>query len=197
MSNSMSSIIARYMHIISTEIQNIDSSIRQPLDRREVHSSTSADNVASMERNVLAIDVAMADVVGPGTILFPHTDSEPETNWLIFSQNSMENGEDTGLFSLYGTIDGASDPQLFVEEAYRYILMREIDPTGRNIYPHLIVSNQLSRRDVLKMLSESEEARSLRAKLIIIPQSSSWLSRLDISSFDDLRTVTLSTNIED
>ena len=63
----------------------------------------------------------------------------------------------------------------FVAAAYRYILMRPVDPTGRQLYTRLIENRQLSRWDLLKELADSDEAKERSTKLVIIPEPSSWL----------------------
>jgi len=121
------------------------------------------------------IDVSVADLVGRGTRIFPFNLGLSDQNWCIFSEDQFGGNENEALFKLAGRIDARVDSSEFVEKAYELILLRPLDPVGREIYPGLLISQQLSKYDVLKILAAYDEAIGLGNKLIIIPEPSSWL----------------------
>jgi hypothetical protein len=76
-------------------------------------------------------------------------------------------------------------PEEFVEKAYEVILGRRIDAEGRRIYPPQLEKNVLTKRKVLKILLQSQEARNLKARFLVVPEPSSWLSNLRVAAGDD------------
>jgi hypothetical protein len=127
------------------------------------------------------LDSSSAESVNNGSIIFPDPGFAVEPHWCIFVSASpcIEGSERTFLFK--GRLLADSGAQEFVQEAYENILMRPVDVDGLAIYPQLIENHQHTRREVIRILADSEEARSHPHKVLAIPDPSSWLEGIQKS----------------
>jgi Domain of unknown function (DUF4214) len=131
------------------------------------------------------LDTSMAEALSGGSFLFPGTEDDTEPDWCVLTLSGSDAAHRPETFRLRGRLRADLDPEEFVARAYELILMREIDETGRGIYPDLIGRYVLTKRDVLKILAESPEAQSRNVKYIVVPDPSSWLSQLGVIPGDD------------
>jgi hypothetical protein len=144
-------------------------------DRTNMSRSTQRD---ADHIEVLEIDMKVAESVSSGTRIFPEPEGGSTSNWCVFSRREARSGTAEVVFAPTGIIKGDSEPRQFVHEAYLNILMRDVDPVGSALYPALIENRKLSKRDVIRILADSEEARDRGISVIVIPEPSSWLGSL-------------------
>jgi hypothetical protein len=183
MTDSMTAFVARFARAIAQELGGTKS----PRER-EAPQVTPALEVVSqggvvpaskfLEREVIQMDMKTAELLGNGTRIFPDPGTGYESNWYIFKENKVDDDSSEKVFVRSGIILGVSNSEDFVAASYQHILMREVDVTGHQLYSSLIENRQLSRRDVLKALADSDEATDRGIKLVVVPEPSSWLGAI-------------------
>jgi hypothetical protein len=167
---------------IVRSIQEIAHKLRNPTPREsteaadELMSPTLVTN--SKDLQFFTLDGSAAEVVNDGSLIFPDPNLASDSDWCIFALTSSDTARDVRVFEFIARLTGSSSPEEFVRLAYQSILMRVVDDDGLRIYPPLIQDHQLGRRDVLKILADSDEARSRGERILAIPEPSSWLSSL-------------------
>ncbi len=138
-----------------------------PLNQVPTHQQNKTDKI-------FALDVSTADDVGAGTKIF-YSPMSAEKTWFIFKENASGQRHGDKIFELSGMIENEISTDAIVEKAYEFILMRPVDSNGRNVYTEHLQSGNLSLYEFLKILADCGEAKDLGIKLIIIPQSNTWL----------------------
>jgi Domain of unknown function (DUF4214) len=131
------------------------------------------------------LDTSMAEPVAGGSMVFPDTGGEFETDWCVLTFLFDGPSHNSETYRFRGRIRADAKPVEFVERAYDLILRRQADDEGRGIYTDLLEKFMLSKREVLKILAESPEARNLATKLIVVPDPSSWISKAGVTSNSD------------
>lgn len=131
--------------------------------------------------NHQVLDTSMADSVNDGSLIFPNLEGDSEPDWCVLATDSKELNRASHVFHFRGRLRGGMKASDFVERAYELILMRDLDDEGRGIYPSLLETYQLTKREVLKILASSTEAQGLPGRYVIVPEPSSWLSKLGIA----------------
>jgi len=179
MTESMTMFISRYTRRILSEIKSADrksESVPAALADESNMRSPIGLVQSRIPLNVIEIDMKVAESIGNGTRIFPDPDIGSACNWCVFHKSDVY-ANTKPVYTPVGTIVGSASTETFVDEAYRYVLMRQMDLVGRELYPALIENRQLSRRDFIKILADSEEAKNRGISVIVIPEPSSWLSR--------------------
>jgi hypothetical protein len=179
--DSMATFIASYTQLLVAEIAKARNPQRRAAVRREAQDSSASgsaiDDPMETREAILELDTKVAESLESGTKLFPEPGDQENPDWCVFSKKGGPPNAYPIEFVHSGTIEGASDPERFVSQCYRSILQREVDADGQAAYQPLISKSQLSRRDVIRILADSDEARERGFNLLIIPEPSSWLPR--------------------
>jgi hypothetical protein len=74
-----------------------------------------------------------------------------------------------------GIINADASPADVVEQCFRSVLLRDVEPVGLASYVPLIEERRLSPRDLIRILADSEEARSRGIMWVIVPVPSPWV----------------------
>lgn len=128
-------------------------------------------------RPQFALDVSDAQELEGGSLLVGAPASEAVTHWLIYARGTLQTEANRPEFLLRGKIDTALEPIEFISAAYKYVLNRDVDEDGKQIYSSLLADKRLSQRDALSILASSKEAQDKRVRLLIVSAA-----RLDASS---------------
>jgi hypothetical protein len=164
----------------------IAEAIRMITNNLETTSQDAAESILAIPRSYEILDSSMGDVIGGRSVVFPDVTNDIEPSWCVLTADPCSASRNTHEFGLRGRLESGLPAQEFVERAYRLILSRELDDEGRNIYPPLIESQHLTKREVLKILVSSPEAQSLGTYCLIVPEPSAWLTNLGIDPDADV-----------
>jgi len=165
MKQSLQSIIANYKRDILVSLHSpIPETSLQPVEE-------------PLRRSQFTLDVSSAQELEGGSLLVGPQPSEAVTHWLIYARGSLQGETGQPEFILRGRIDTAIEEIEFISAAYKYVLNRNVDEDGRQIYSNLLADKRLSQRDVLSILASSKEAQDKRIRLLVVSAGS-----LDISS---------------
>ena len=163
---------------------------------QSLHRSALPDSHDAPKPNVpeslreFALNGAPAEIVGNGSLIFPSpdlsmSDLAAEVDWCILRLAAIDRARGEAIFHLDARLHATLNSAHFVERAYEHVLLRPIDPEGLKIYPPLIDSRRLTRRDVLTTLADSVEGKKLATTLLIIPHPSAWLAGLELDGSGD------------
>jgi hypothetical protein len=133
----------------------------------------------------LVLDSSMASFVGNGSVIFPNPGGNSEPDWCVLGAKTISGTMDSSVFTFRGRLRAGLKADDFAAKAYDLILMRPIDPEGKNIYPNLLDTYQLTKLEFLKFLAESPEAQALSHRVLVIPEPSSWLANLSVPPGED------------
>jgi hypothetical protein len=163
---------------IAETMRLITEALRAPHDRAlaEASEPLSADHI---------LDGSMAEAVNDGSLIFPNPEGDSEPDWCVLSHSNVGRSNELQAYRFCRRLRADMKPEEFVEKAYEVILGRRIDAEGRRIYPPQLEKNVLTKRKVLKILLQSQEARNLKARFLVVPEPSSWLSNLRVAAGDD------------
>lgn len=127
-------------------------------------------------RSQFILDVSDAEELEGGSLLLGPRTSEAAIHWLIYARGSLQSEYNKLEFLLRGRLDTRLEAIAFISAAYKYVLNRNVDEDGRQIYSSLLADKRLSQRDVLSILASSKEAQDKRVRLLIVSST-----RLDAS----------------
>jgi hypothetical protein len=175
MSDSMASFIAGYTRTIIDALNKVRAAAAASEVSEPPGEVATVAEPGAFDPDMLQIDMKVAEVVGGGTCIFPEPGGELLVNWVVFREARDAAISSAALFKRSGVIYGSATSVKFVADAYECILMRALDPVGQDLYPPLIENRQLTHRDLIKILADSDEARARALKLVVIPEPSSWL----------------------
>jgi hypothetical protein len=140
---------------------------------------------ASRTRQEFELDVSAAEALAGGSLIFPNPQDSLDFDWCIFRLIAVDRRRRVRIFQLGARLYATLNSVHFVSGAYEHILRRPIDEDGRSIYPSLIDGLKLSKRDTLKKIADSPEARSLKTTLLIVPHPSVWFAALSLDDDGD------------
>ena len=163
---------------ISETIRVITEALRAPA---HCESETAPHVSATRHR----LDASIAETVSNGSVIFRHPGGESEPDWCVLAHSGVASSNDLQFFRLRGRLGAAMKPEEFVQKAYEFILLRKVDLGGQKSYVPQLQSRALTRRDLIKILVESSEAKALKDKLVIVPEPSSSLSDLELIRGND------------
>ena len=180
MKPAMQPFIVNAMRTITQSLQSAsiaESSARSPVDVVESPDAR-AKPTSEYRLNCLA-----AEPLKGGSWAFP--DAGSAADWCVLHLTARDRARGLSIFKLRGRLRATFKAEEFVRLAYRHILMRKIDDDGLRTYPPIIDQDPLMRREVLRILAESDEAAALHVQVILIPYPSPWLSPLEIPGAND------------
>lgn len=124
----------------------------------------------------LEIDVSNAEIVSGCHYVFPAPEGEAQADWHIMLQSDSSESEGAVLFELSERFPAAFDTESFLAASYQTFFGRQIDPLGLGSYSRQLNDGAISRRDVFKILLQSDEGRSRKNRFLLIPARSPWLA---------------------
>jgi hypothetical protein len=144
------------------------------ISERTVYPATLSGNAAGQrvqDAPKALLDIADTEVLPGGSLIAAHESENTIVGWSIFVRSDSHIEHDSVEFILRGSVSTILDPQHFVSAAYRAILDRTVDTDGEALYSELIISEKLTRLEVLRILASSEEFQDRRERLLIVPVS--------------------------
>lgn len=162
---------------ISNSLRVISSSLKESkLSIHEKRAQISYQSIERLSGSIKYLDDFVAERVAESFLILEDTGAISPESWCVFSACNIDRSRSEWTFKFRGRIPESYTPAEFLSSAYTNILMRDIDPEGREVYGRLLEDRHIVRRDVLKILASSGEAKELGFRLIIVPEPSSWLS---------------------
>jgi Domain of unknown function (DUF4214) len=150
---------------------------------QELCVPAAGDPAGALTRNAhpQILDIDMAETVAAGSLVFPSEVAAAEPDWCVLALYAIEGATRTQHFRFRGRLRANLPAADFVEQSYELILTRKVDEVGRMTYASLLEQRKLTKRDVLKILAGCTEAQALDETFVIIPEPSSWLSKLGVT----------------
>ncbi len=127
------------------------------------------------------LDVSVAEIVAGGNYVFPQPVGAGRTDWCIMQCSNASASSGALLFELVGWLHAELDTHSFLSAAYYSVLGRDVDPHGLANYLPMLEAGQVTRRDLLCTLLDSEEGRQRPHYFVVIPEPSSWLAAFNIT----------------
>ena len=121
------------------------------------------------------VEINQPEMVGPN-IFLPAVEGTEALNWGILTEMKDPSVTGSKLFSISVILDGKVDDRTFVSLCYDHFLGRTADECGLQNYFEATRSGQISRRDVMKLILASHEARSLGKRIALMPEPAVWLA---------------------
>ena len=119
---------------------------------------------------------------GGSLALFPESDWSSTSDWCIFVCEEADCSRPTGVYRLISRLPDSEANNEFVAASHLALLTRPTAPEGKSVFVRLLDSGQMTRREMLRMLAGSSEARALDRRVLIIPSPSSWLPEVEADS---------------
>lgn len=166
-----------FTELVSDYLQEIAFALRHPEQVEASRPSARPRFEASTEErpevagaHALLPATGVEHLVG-GSHLVEDEIGEPGAYYIFARQNSRV------PFRFRATLDAGVETARFVENAYATILERPADDAGRGNYVMMLREGYLRPTELLKTLATSDEFLNRTTRVVVVPQSSQWLSR--------------------
>lgn len=165
-----------FSEIVSDCLQEIAHALRHPQAVRtpfvpKPAAAHAGDEAVAADTQVI-LPYANVDHLSGGSHIVEDGISEPKAYFIFARQDSR------AAFRYRTALDAGADIARFVENAYRSILERPADDAGRGNYVMMLREGYLRPTELLKTLASSDEFLNRGTRILVVPQSSQWLSRL-------------------
>lgn len=167
----------RFSELVSDYLMDIAYALRHPeqveAPRRPERYRVATSKLASVEAEGAQAVLPSANVehLAGGSHVVEDELSEPKAYYIYARQNSR------APFRYRAALGAEVEIARFVENAYATILERPADEAGRGNYVMMLREGYLRPIELLKTLAASDEFLNRQTRVVMVPESSQWLSR--------------------
>ena len=162
----------------------IADALRRITEQLNSPAAIEAEEAEQVSARGCVLDVSAAERIDGGSLIFPDPGG-PGIDWCVLELASEGPSPNPERGYLCGRVRAEVTHAEFVDGAYQLLLVRQADEEGRQVYANLLDQEQLSRRQVLKILAESTECVERGTRYLIAPDPSPWLLQAGVSPNDD------------
>ncbi len=170
MATSFDELVSGYLQEIAYALRHPEQAEAPRSQDRPRFEAPAEEAVDMAGTHALLPTTGIQHLVG-GSHMVEDAISQPSAYYVFARQNSR------APFRYRAALDAGVEISRFVENAYATILERPADDAGRGNYVMMLREGYLRPTELLKTLAASDEFLNRTTRVVIVPQSSQWLSR--------------------